>query len=278
MPKQKLATALLIVLLRSLASASDLPVTYNVQDKGLKSGAPAGTQLTFTLFTDSACANQVYQALIAIEDVTLISKLKLATPKHAAKAPVTDQIQATLTGVTVTGNLYLTVTGPGVSPAGATCQVQSAAVVVKGTLVVTDANGQTVAINGVHNSGGRLVNLVPQRSRLLTNLPGCRISFASNDCSGPPLLPPDDSLTVDACLNSPIMYVPPTTPGTLTPLGSQLFINRNTITGPGACVPGAFVAPNACCQGLIQGATDTVAPAHVEDLSVFVPPFQIDLR
>jgi hypothetical protein len=108
------------------ARASDLPVTYNVQDKPLKAGAPSGTPLTFTLFTDAACTQQVYQATVPIQTVTLISKLKLATPSGAPKSLPTDQIEATLPGVTAGGNLYLTVTGTGVTASGATCQVQAA--------------------------------------------------------------------------------------------------------------------------------------------------------
>jgi hypothetical protein len=109
-----------------LAHASDLPVTYNVQDKPLKAGALSTTPLTFTLFTDAACTQQVYQATLPAGNVTLISRLKLATPKGAAKALPTDQIEATLPGVTAGGNLYLSVTGTGVTASGATCQAQAA--------------------------------------------------------------------------------------------------------------------------------------------------------
>jgi hypothetical protein len=110
-----------------MAWAGDLPVTYNVQDKPLKTSAVAGTQLTFTLYSDPACTQQAYQVTIPIEHVTLISKLKLTTPRNAAKAPTTDQIQATVPSVTAaSGNLYLTVTGTGVTPTGAACQPQSA--------------------------------------------------------------------------------------------------------------------------------------------------------
>ena len=108
------------------AHASDLPVTYAVQDKPLKQGAVAGAQLTFTLYSDAACTQQVYQATIPVENVTLISKLKLVTPKNTTKAPTTDEVRATLPGVTAGGNLYLTVTGTGVTASGPTCQAQVA--------------------------------------------------------------------------------------------------------------------------------------------------------
>jgi hypothetical protein len=108
------------------ARASDLPVTYAVQDKPLKTSAVAGTPLTFTLYRDAVCTQQVYQATVPVQNVTLISKLKLLTPKGATKAPTTDEIRATLPGVTAGGNLYLTVAGTGVTPSGAACQAQAA--------------------------------------------------------------------------------------------------------------------------------------------------------
>src|SRR5262245_53956725 len=115
---------LMLLAVPLVARAGDVPVTYNVQDKPLKAGAPAGTQLTFTLYSDNACTQQVFQTTVPVENVTLISKLKLATPKGAAKPPATDQLQATLAGVPPAGALYLTVTGTGVTPAGASCQAQ----------------------------------------------------------------------------------------------------------------------------------------------------------
>ena len=38
------------------------------------------------------CTKQIYQATIPVENVTLISKLKLVTPKNATKAPTTDEL------------------------------------------------------------------------------------------------------------------------------------------------------------------------------------------
>lgn len=114
------------LLLTTLARAGELSVTYSVQDKPLMAGTPAGTPLTFTLYSDNACTQQVYQTTIPVENVTLISKLQLATLKGATKAPTTDQIQATLSGVRAVGNLYLTVVGTGVTASGSACQAQSA--------------------------------------------------------------------------------------------------------------------------------------------------------
>ena len=55
-----------------VARAADLPVTYSVQEKPLKT-AITGTPLTFTLYSDTACSQQVYQATVPIQNVTLIS-------------------------------------------------------------------------------------------------------------------------------------------------------------------------------------------------------------
>lgn len=106
----------------ALADAGDLPVTYSVQDKPLKTSAIAGTPLTFTLYSDTACTQQVYQAVVPIENVELISRLKLLAPKGATKVPSTDELHATLTGITTAGNVYLTVTGTRVTPTKVTCQ------------------------------------------------------------------------------------------------------------------------------------------------------------
>src|SRR5207244_2749308 len=90
-----------LVLLAPLsAAAADIPVTYTVEEKKLKD-ALAGTQLTFTLYRDSACAaTQVYSTVIAIENVALITKLKQFTPKNDVKLPKTVALQTTLPAVT----------------------------------------------------------------------------------------------------------------------------------------------------------------------------------
>jgi hypothetical protein len=90
----------------AVATARELPVTYAVQEKPLKVSGIAGTPLTFTLYTDNACTQQVYQAVVPIQNVTLISRLKRLTPKGAVKGPTTDELRTTLPGVTAGGNLY----------------------------------------------------------------------------------------------------------------------------------------------------------------------------
>ena len=123
--------ALAILLLAPVAArAADIPVVYTVQEKPLKTTALAGTMLTFTLYSDSVCTTAVYSTVVAVENVTLIVRLKQLTPKGDTKLPATDALQHTLPVVTATGNLYMTVTGTGVVPVGGACQAQAAQVPV----------------------------------------------------------------------------------------------------------------------------------------------------
>jgi hypothetical protein len=74
-------TTLLLVALRTLGHASDLPVTYySVQDKPLKA-AVTGTPLTFSLFSDAACTQRVYQATVPVQNV-MTSPPKSTAPQN----------------------------------------------------------------------------------------------------------------------------------------------------------------------------------------------------
>lgn len=112
-----------------LAAAADLPVTFTTQEKPLKS-AVAGTPLTFALYRDAACTTQVYSTVVNVENVALITKLKQFTPKNDTKLPNTVVLQHTLPGVTAYGNVYLRVTGVGITPVAGACQAQAALVPV----------------------------------------------------------------------------------------------------------------------------------------------------
>lgn len=60
-----------------------LPVSYTVDEKALKA-AVAGTNVTFDLYTDSACSGPIaYTETLPIENVEIISRLKLRMPKGA---------------------------------------------------------------------------------------------------------------------------------------------------------------------------------------------------
>jgi hypothetical protein len=107
-----------------VAAAVDLPVAYNVQDKPLKE-AVAGTELTFQLYSDSGCTSLYFSQAVPIDDVDVISKLKLFVPKNGAKLPKTDTIHAVLTGVSAVEGPYLRVSGTGIVAAGGSCQLQA---------------------------------------------------------------------------------------------------------------------------------------------------------
>ncbi len=118
--------ALALLLLPTAAPASDLPVTYTVEEKPLKA-AVAGTQLTFTLHRNASCADPSLHTVVwPIEAVTFLARLKMFTPKNGTKIPNTVEIHHLLYNVLATGPLYLKVTGTGITPVGGLCQLQSA--------------------------------------------------------------------------------------------------------------------------------------------------------
>lgn len=123
--RSTIAAALLLAPLA--AWAADIPVSYTVKEKDLKA-AVAGTTLTFTIYNDPACTNQVHTAPVLVQNVALITKIKQFTPKNDTKLPNTVALQHTLPGVTADGNLYLKVTGTGVVPVAGVCQAQAARV------------------------------------------------------------------------------------------------------------------------------------------------------
>jgi len=109
-----------------IAQGADLPVSYLVNPNALRASAPACTPLTFALYLDDACTTEVASQVVNVENVNVIEWLIRVTPTGATPAPRTARLTATLNGVTAGGNLYLTVTGPGIKPVGGTCQVQPA--------------------------------------------------------------------------------------------------------------------------------------------------------
>ncbi len=121
----KQAFCLLGVLLAAItARAAALPVSYLVDLRALKTSTPSGTPLTFTLYSDNACTRQVASQVVNVEDVNVIESLKRLTPRGATKAPQTARLTTTLSGISAPGSLFLTVSGPGITAVGASCQVQ----------------------------------------------------------------------------------------------------------------------------------------------------------
>lgn len=124
-----LAWSLLLVLAASSAFAADVRVTYLVDGKALKAGAPAGTPLTFELHTTSACGAPVATTTVDVENVTLLAHLKAASVKSGPKPPKSVlEMRHVLSGVTPASAFWLKVTGAGVTPVGGACQLQYASV------------------------------------------------------------------------------------------------------------------------------------------------------
>lgn len=144
------STILCGLLLPSVVPAADLPVAYNVQDKPLKE-AVAGTVLTFQLHADSACTTPYFTQTVPIDDVDIISKLKLFAPKDGAKLPKTDTIHAVLVGVPPVEGPYLRVSGTGIAAVGGSCQLQVSG--LEGPQGATGPSGATGAVGPVGPTG-----------------------------------------------------------------------------------------------------------------------------
>ena len=125
----RVAALAAVVFVPLAASAADLPVTYTVQEKPFKA-AVAGTPLTFELYNDSVCTHLVASVAVPVEDITLISKLKLFTPKGGTKLPNTVELRTKLTTYEDPSSDYsslaLKVIGAAVVPVGGACQAQVA--------------------------------------------------------------------------------------------------------------------------------------------------------
>ena len=137
------------LLMARTASAADLPVSYLVEDKPLKA-AVAGTPITFELYTDNTCTTLAQSIPVAVENISILSRLKQLTPKNDTKLPNTVELRTTLAGVTELGNLYLKVTGTGVVAVGEACQSQASQVAS-----INAAGFHTVTLQYNLNSPGK---------------------------------------------------------------------------------------------------------------------------
>lgn len=107
------------------AMSADVPVSYKVDSRALKSASVAGNNLTFELYSDSGCTSAVASKVVDIADASiLIKQYTLARVKGGSSISKVSQIETVLTGVTVSESLYLKVTGAGIVAVGGDCQVQ----------------------------------------------------------------------------------------------------------------------------------------------------------
>jgi hypothetical protein len=277
--------ALALNLVPSIARAADLQVTYTVQEKQLKA-AIATTPLTFELHGNGTCTALVQSTAVAVENVSLITKLKQFTPKNDTKLPNTVELRTVLAGVAPAAPLYLKVTGTGVVPVGGACQVQAAAGLGSGPAtgrVVKDVNGATLGAfdeasfgrNTLLSVGGRqaFASVTPNGFALAS----VDLVFTSSGCTGPALYYVDStSLVTVAYALGTTLYAYPAT-GTSTTYNSRLH-REPLIVSQTECnlyFAGApFVAPDGCC--IPETSTTDLAPVLTEDVSGFVPPFHVE--
>jgi hypothetical protein len=269
-----------LVLAPITARAADVPVTYTVDTTALKA-AISGTNLTFQLYTNSACTSLAHTQVLTIDNTSLLSVLKRSKPKNGVKPPKTTDIRATLTGVGPAAPIYLKVTGTGITPVGGPCQVQASTTTgLSGAgLVVRDSNNLLLGplFNGgvVLSDGGTPVLTYPT----VAGYPqGTFFLYASNDCTGPKLSPANLIAQFiqqyDGVDGTTLYYGPGTAP--LTAYNSSDYspeIPANC-TNPG----NIFYPPNRCCCSaptcFVGGPFMTYAsPPSTMDISAFVPPF-----
>jgi hypothetical protein len=116
-------TAALALLPR--VAIGDVQVSYMVDDKALKDSI-SGSIVTFQLWTDPACSTALATAPVTIDDVDVVERLKRFHPKGGVKPPATARLVESFPGLTPPVALFVTVTGPGITPVGGTCQLQYA--------------------------------------------------------------------------------------------------------------------------------------------------------
>jgi len=94
------------------ASAAEIPTSYVVDAKALKKNAPAGTTLTFSLYSDPTCSTLIASEIVNVEDVLLreqIKPLKIAGDTNSAKPLV--ELRHTFTASPAGGtDLYVSAT------------------------------------------------------------------------------------------------------------------------------------------------------------------------
>ena len=95
---QRIVLGILVLLWASPASAASVPLSYRVDAKALKA-AVSGTELTFELYRDAACAQLHHSGAAAIDDLDFVSQLKLFKPKGGAKLPKSAELRHTLDGL-----------------------------------------------------------------------------------------------------------------------------------------------------------------------------------
>ena len=167
------------------ASAATIPVSYVVDEKILKTLAPAGTLLTIELYEDSACSGAVAAtAAVDVDAVTVKERIKTLKPKGSAqKVLKLVELHHVFTGVNPTpgADLFVKVTSavPGAidTTAVGACQAQEPA--SGGSVPALGQNGSTVFGTGSLTSPVSFT-LLPNLS-LTLNVPASSVLYVSTD-------------------------------------------------------------------------------------------------
>ncbi len=276
--------------------AATLQIDYVVDAKVLKKDAAAGTQLTFEIYGDAACNSLVASDTAAIESVALLEQPRLIRVKRGPTVPQAAKIHHQITSSEAPSQVYAKVTGAGISPLGGACQLQAASVGHVPRAVVKDTNG---AVLGAFQSGLSFAGLTFGESDVVVidlgstvcplflypNTPGGLFGRASangsgvfypgSGCTGGPLLSPAGQAFAPSCEIGvgQIAYARPSLPSSAsTPVLSYATQGYTS----GTC-GGAFTAPDTCCFPF-SGSVLVGPPSASRDLSVFTPPYTVELQ
>jgi len=153
--------------------------------------------------------------------------------------------------------------------------------------VVKDVNGVVVGTaldssgQAIRDVGGTLLRMPIAFDGSGYILPFGGFLFASANCSGSPLLPADPSMVKNVTPLGTTGYYAPASTSTQS-FNSNLQIAANNYTNQTDCDNNfgignsTFLPPNGCC--LSQSGSGSFGTAQSIDLSVFTPPFKIELQ
>ncbi len=272
-----------LVLTAATAQAVEVPVRYSVSFKEYKQGVAQGTPLTFELHTDSACSGAFYSEVINGGDPGLrqakiiVQKVKKQDPKPAKEM----RLRAVLDPPPpLASPLYLRVTGVGIVGIGTDCQIQVPTVATHlAPPLLKDSTGAVLGIvregvqigfgGGVvpffYTMGGRSVSLVVLDIGLgssgLNFESGSpkNIFYESTDCSGPALIEDNGSSSFAIDQHAVVGTIVYLQDGPFSPTTSH-----------------SWKSSSFGCTA--SSATVDLAPTTSSDLSVFVPPFSVELQ
>jgi hypothetical protein len=204
-PYRALVVAVAVMASSVAASADPLAANYMVQRKALQKGALPTSMLTFEVYSDAACtalvdSQQVAASAVLIEQVKGLRLRGGAAPAKALRLTASLDVDA--------GAPFLKVTGPGVTPVGATCQLQGAS----STSILND------------NSLTTLVTEVTQIATATPLAPVVEIALATVNGGQPDLDPDRVCFLVENATQGALM-------GLLTPILGSCSVDFDPVDG-----------------------------------------------